>query len=297
MTTKQWSTSSFLTTNETRPNALIILNTPLVHDELFQEIWRAGDIDADTGSPSVRLCADGGANRLYDRYAERMSSNTSSAAHESTVQADTTLHKEQHDNVKSSDDVRWLPDVIKGDFDSLQPDVRRYYEDRGVTIIHDEDQFSTDLGKCVSHIVELERDSQTQYQLIIVGGLSGRLDQTVHTLHALMQLEQERDLTWAVGEESIACVLGKGDHKLAVSLNRFGKTCGILPLGQQAYVTTSGLEWDLGPTSYMFPTSLASGVSTSNHLVQENIAISTDVPIVFTAEVRTPQMSNEHGST
>lgn len=44
---------------------------------------------------------------------------------------------------------------------------------------------------------------------MIVGGLSGRLDQTIHTIHALTQLLDERgNTTWVVGRESLACVLG-----------------------------------------------------------------------------------------
>ncbi|KAM0793285.1 hypothetical protein ACM66B_000746 [Microbotryomycetes sp. NB124-2] len=283
MSRKRWNTSTFLTSNNTQQNALIILNTPLVHDALFQEIWRAA---------SVRICADGGANRLYNRYAERQQRRARGTEAETSDQAaadDVNCSRTNSTRHEMSD--AWLPDVIKGDFDSLRPHVRQYYEDRGVKVIHDADQFSTDLGKCVAHVAELERTTQSQYQLIIVGGLSGRLDQTIHTLHALMQLEQEREMTWAVGEESIACVLGKGDHELTISLERFGKTCGILPIGQEAYVTTSGLEWDLGPTSYMFPTSVASGVSTSNHLKQETLTLTTDVPVVFTAEVRVVEQS------
>lgn len=40
----------------------------------------------------------------------------------------------------------------------------------------------------------------------------------------------------------------QGTHRLEIDLERFGKTCGILPLGaSEAYVTTTGLEWNLGP--------------------------------------------------
>ena len=46
-----------------------------------------------------------------------------------------------------------------------------------------------------------------QYQLVIYGGLSGRLDQTAHTLHTLYKLRKERQWTWVVSEESLTCVL------------------------------------------------------------------------------------------
>lgn len=41
--TKHWTTESFLSVSGSdQRNALIILNTPLVHDALFRQIWAAG---------------------------------------------------------------------------------------------------------------------------------------------------------------------------------------------------------------------------------------------------------------
>lgn len=42
-TTKEWSTESFLTDvrDAARPNAMIILNTPLPHHHLFAKLWDA----------------------------------------------------------------------------------------------------------------------------------------------------------------------------------------------------------------------------------------------------------------
>lgn len=41
----------------------------------------------------------------------------------------------------------------------------------------------------------------------------------------------------------------KGTHQLNVSKAWFGDTCAVLPVGQEAKVTTKGLQWDLGPES------------------------------------------------
>ncbi|SCV68452.1 BQ2448_573 [Microbotryum intermedium] len=291
---KRWRTDTFLSRDDdARPNALIILNTPLVRDELFRKLWAAA---------SVRYCADGGANRLYDAHRLKMPDR---AARTSGDDRSTTAHDEKEDDM--------IPDLIKGDLDSLRNDVRAYYERKNVSIIHDPNQYSTDLGKCVVALTEYEATlaaklssssstpdepppTQTiiQHQLIIIGGLSGRLDQTIHTLHALTLLDQEREMTWAVGDESLACVLGQGTHEISTNLKYFGDTCGILPVGEPAKVTTSGLKWDLTPTTsdetqvfaVAYPTSIAAGVSSSNHLPQETITVTTDVPVVWTVEVR-----------
>ncbi|GAA6053352.1 hypothetical protein JCM3770_004126 [Rhodotorula araucariae] len=266
--TTLWDTHSFLSSaapsSASPPNALIILNSPLPPQPLFRRIWDAA---------SVRFCADGGANRLYDRFARGKD------------------RADDWDEQVDGDEARWLPDLVLGDLDSLRDDARRYYEAKGVRVECDPDEFSTDLGKNVSRVVALEaaQDPPRQHQLVLVGGLSGRLDQTVHTLHALTLLVEKegRERVWAIGRDSAAVVLPKGKHHLQLDLATFGKTCGILPVGvAQAHVTTTGLAWDLGPTAYMYPTSLSTAVSTSNHLVQEDVMVETDVPIVWTMEVR-----------
>ncbi|GAA5876016.1 hypothetical protein JCM16303_006993 [Sporobolomyces ruberrimus] len=268
MSAQLWDTSSFLDcTAHGRDTALVILNTPLPPQSLFRRIWKTA---------RIRYCADGGANRLYDRFVKGKG--------KAETNEEWTEEDEREEN--------WLPDLVLGDLDSLRLDVKAYYESKGVEVRHDPDEFSTDLGKNVAQLAKYEASlspASTQLQLVIVGGLSGRLDQTIHTLHALIQLVEKdgREQVWAIGKESAACILPKGKHELKIDLDSFGKTCGILPLGcQQAYVTTTGLEWDLGPTSYMYPTSLAEAVSTSNHLIQQEVTIETDVAVVWTMEVR-----------
>lgn len=46
-----------------------------------------------------------------------------------------------------------------------------------------------------------------QYELIIYGGLTGRLDQTAHTIHVLFKLSRKRRRTWVVSEDSVTCLL------------------------------------------------------------------------------------------
>ena len=52
---------------------------------------------------------------------------------------------------------RYLPDLIKGDLDSLRPDVRAFYEAHGVPVVQQDDQDSTDLMKCIQALEEKER--------------------------------------------------------------------------------------------------------------------------------------------
>jgi thiamine pyrophosphokinase len=59
----EFKPSRFLSNNSTSESKatanLIILNQPLVSFEIFKKIW---------SHTTCRICADGGANRLYDTF-------------------------------------------------------------------------------------------------------------------------------------------------------------------------------------------------------------------------------------
>lgn len=46
-----------------------------------------------------------------------------------------------------------------------------------------------------------------QYRIVFLGGLTGRLDQTAHTIHALHKLRHVRPETWVVSDQNVACLL------------------------------------------------------------------------------------------
>ncbi|KNC74682.1 hypothetical protein SARC_12778, partial [Sphaeroforma arctica JP610] len=66
--------------------ALVILNWPILSKGL-EKLWARA---------SICVCADGGANRLYDS--------------------------------RPNDREKFIPTAIKGDLDSLRPEVRKFYE-------------------------------------------------------------------------------------------------------------------------------------------------------------------------
>lgn len=106
---------------------------------------------------------------------------------------------------------------------------------QGVTVEQDPDEYSTDLGKNVARLTAIETGSlppprtpksaprtiptgQQQFQIVLIGGLSGRLDQTIHTLHAMTLLaeKEQRDRVWAIGKESAALLLTKVNQRAYV---------------------------------------------------------------------------------
>ncbi|KAF8071725.1 thiamine pyrophosphokinase [Lyophyllum atratum] len=227
--------------------ALIILNQPFSR-ALFERLW---------DSSAWHCCADGGANRLYDTFASDLESRRA-----------------------------FLPNLIKGDLDSIRREVREYYSAQGVPIVQDGDQNSTDLMKCVAALEMKEcAEGAQQYDIILLGGLAGRLDQTIHTLSYLHKLRKTRTRVFAVTDDNVGWVLDAGEHVIEIDHDLLGQTCGLLPVGIDSTVlTTSGLRWNLTETVSSFD----GMVSTSNHLVPEEkeVRIKTSKPIWWTVELR-----------
>jgi hypothetical protein len=93
--------------------ALIVANSETVTAPVIRRIWNNFD---------YRICADGGANRLFDAIIDL------------DPDADRSLY---------------VPNAIKGDLDSLRDDVRSFYASIGCDIIQDDDQDTNDLEKCI----------------------------------------------------------------------------------------------------------------------------------------------------
>jgi len=179
----------------------------------------------------------------------------------------------------------FLPDLIKGDLDSLRKDVKQYYLSLGVNVVRDGDEYSTDLGKCIKSLSEKERAEGIQYDILILGGLAGRLDQTVHTLSAVHKLRKVRERVFVISDENVAWVLDEGEHHIHIDHKAFGQTCGLLPLGiDHTTLTTQGLEWNLTDAKSEFDGLL----STSNHLLPDEpiVYVKTTEPIWWTMEIR-----------
>ncbi|KAI0264488.1 thiamine pyrophosphokinase Thi80 [Gloeopeniophorella convolvens] len=246
--------------------ALIILNQPFSRP-LLRRLWQNSD---------WHCCADGGANRLYDTL------DTSDRPTGWLGRIATWLTRPRRMEV---DD--YLPDLIKGDLDSLRDDVRRFYKTRDVSIVRDRDEYSTDLMKCVESLQEKEKADgvENPYDIVLLGGLSGRLDQTVHTLSYLHKIRKSGRRIFAVTDDNVGWVLDEGKHAISIDHTLLGQTCGLLPVGVDSTVlTTTGLKWNL--------TNAVSGfggqISTSNHLVpgEDTVYIETSRPIWWVVELR-----------
>jgi thiamine pyrophosphokinase len=241
--------------NET--TILIILNYP-IHERpslWFEHLWKVSD---------ERICADGGANRLY-QYSKD-----------------------------------YIPDRIRGDLDSLDPTVRDYYEKRNVLIEQDICQDTNDLDKALQVSVLSDNDCSAR-RIVVYGAFGGRFDQEMASLQALYNWSPK--LNWQLylySEETCAFLIPanrdceirypfydkhnlEDDTTIDAALGE-GPTCGLIPLGGKVdSIVTKGLKWDLDGMSLEF----GGLVSTSNRIMYPVVNVYASHPVVFTAELLT----------
>ncbi|ORY08261.1 thiamin pyrophosphokinase 1 [Basidiobolus meristosporus CBS 931.73] len=232
--------------NELPPFAVVVLNQPIPHkNTIFKHIWKRA---------SIRLCADGGTNRLHDAFSG------------------------------TEDLEKYIPDYVVGDFDSIRPEVKEFYEKKGVTIKKVEDQYSTDFTKCVNIVREreLERPNETPYDIVGMGAIGGRFDQTMSSIQMLHMLKDERKV-YLISDDSSTFLLDKGKHEIICNREIEGPTCGLLPIGfEKTVLTTEGLRWNLDQTV----TEFGGLVSTSNIIDSHIIKVETNKPVVWTIELK-----------
>ncbi|RMZ71947.1 thiamine pyrophosphokinase [Pyrenophora seminiperda CCB06] len=225
---------------------LLILNQPIVDFDVFSRLWKHS---------GYRVCADGGANRLFDM-----------------LKSDSTEQREDY-----------LPDLIHGDLDSLRDDVRDYYQARGVVVSRDRDQHSTDFGKCMQELSSRLPASALK-DVLVLGTLGGRVDQGLGLLHQMTKEESEHENVrlWLFSESSLTFILRSRSNVLRglQQSGVFGENVGILPIYGPASISTEGLEWDVKD----WYTQLGGRISTSNHVKADVVRIETDAPVLFTIE-------------
>ncbi|KAI1613420.1 thiamine pyrophosphokinase [Exophiala viscosa] len=245
-----WHPCGLLSGEPVHPFAIIVLNQPL----------NGKALDAVIGSASLLVCADGGANRLY-------------------------TYDQDKRNFKNR-----LPDAIIGDFDSLSKPVEEHYRAQGVPVIEDSDQYSTDFTKCLKWIrtwCHKSFDSpSTTMDVVVLGGLGGRVDQGFSQIHHLYMAENDEALLkgriYLLSEQSLSFVLANSNNRIHVAPGYFEENVGIIPVLGRTIITTSGLEWDVN----QWTTEFGGQVSTSNHIRSDKIEISFQGPRpLFTLEL------------
>lgn len=115
--------------------ALIILNEAIPSVAFLKKLWSSCTLvtsnpgsehsDLPPVAAQLRLCADGGANRLYDLLPE--SERHKSVLHRRYGTRSSRSLLGRDPLIVTDTNSRFLPDQIKGDLDSLREDVASWY--------------------------------------------------------------------------------------------------------------------------------------------------------------------------
>eukprot|EP00980_Cylindrotheca_fusiformis_P007335 scaffold1525_cov142-Cylindrotheca_fusiformis.AAC.135 len=227
---------------------MIVLNThiPRPPSPWFEQLWALS---------SYHVCADGGANRLYD------------ATYPS---------------------LEYIPELIRGDLDSIKPDVQTYYQQ------HDKCQVDKDLCQQANDLDKALQICEGYDRVVVYGAFGGRFDQEMASVHALYKWGPKfNHQLFLYNDENCAFLLPPNtlceidvtcyDTHIPKDGMGEGPTCGLLPLGVPCEsITTTGFKWDLhGDTPLIF----GDFISSSNRAMEPMVTVRASHPIVFTAEL------------
>lgn len=154
-----------------------------------------------------------------------------------------------------------LPDIVTGDFDSLDAADRDDLARRGVRIVPTPDQDYTDLDKSLAFV-----QSEGASHIRVYAATGGRLDHVFSVLSAVVKHGRAADvrLVDAVGETWLL----NGAQTLS-GPDLPGRTLSLIALGRVTGVVTTGVRWPLTGED------LAPGVrdGTLNEIVAETVLL------------------------
>uniref|UniRef100_A0A8D9AFG4 Thiamin pyrophosphokinase 1 n=1 Tax=Cacopsylla melanoneura TaxID=428564 RepID=A0A8D9AFG4_9HEMI len=186
---------------------IIILNRPItMNATILTNLWKKA---------KIRCTVDKGT----DRWISYLSENKLNPAH-------------------------FKPDIVTGDFDSINQDSIAKFETLGSEIVFTPEQTFTDFQKAVN---EIGRRVKVDY-IIAVAESNGRLDHSLSNINTLYMCK--RLPIYMMSEKSMCWVLraSGGNHIIHLN-NEFTtgkKVVGLIPVGSPVHNTyTTGLKWNL----------------------------------------------------
>jgi len=229
--------------DKSKKYGLIILNQPIRFEkERFLELWNHA---------TIKVTVDGGTNEWFS-FTRSVQQN-----------------------------IDLTPNLVTGDFDSVEPYILEYYRSLGSKIIHTPDQDETDYHKSLRQLSSELFSQNTKVECVVsIVENSGRLDHIMSNINTLLIGADILNVPlYQLSSDSVSWVLKPGQHKIHIEKPTANQWCGLIPIGKPALITTSGLKWNMVNQKLEF----GGLISSSNQFTDAAVVtVETDGPILFT---------------
>ncbi|MFU8773268.1 MAG: thiamine diphosphokinase [Anaerolineales bacterium] len=160
------------------------------------------------------------------------------------------------------------PDIIVGDLDSLSPGDKKSLEAEGIEfIVHPTMKDFTDLELAINYAVNLGA-----IDILLVGIMGGRLDQTIANLFLLTRSEWSQVHFSLITDSEIGRLIRSGEN-LTIH-GKTGDTVSLIPFSPTVDgITTNGLRWSLEKADLELGTTLGISNELANHTANIQIHI------------------------
>ena len=177
---------------------------------------------------------------------------------------------------------QYIPDLVSGDFDSIDNTLLNKYAEIGTIIKATLDQDHTDFTKCLKVIGNGYYCDGLKKIIALSYGMSDRFDQVVANVNSLFLAKQFFPSTVQVClllPQSCIYLINKGTTKIIIDPRYSLSECGLLPIFNNAVVNTCGFSSDCDNTNLEIGQMMNFLCAIPKHT--ENVTVSTNEILLF----------------
>lgn len=211
------------------------------------------------------------------------------ATYRSTVDGGTTVWHRLINNTQLAI-VRETPDLITGDFDSVDWTNVEHFRSQGARVVETKDQDRTDFTKNLMEIGKLIAEGQLDRPpdaIVAFVENTGRFDHIMANIQTLFLAKEFLNgiPVYLISSQCVTWLLEPGQHTIRLGQRDLSEAhCGLIPMAGPTRAWSSGLKWNLCEDSVL---EFGGLVSTSNSFDLDKdgeVKIRTDSPVLFTME-------------
>ena len=152
----------------------------------------------------------------------------------------------------------YSPDIILGDFDSINQKTKSIIEKMGVQIAWKPDENYTDSEKSLMHFEDeiFTKNEGKLSKVVILGAFGGRMDHTLYNLHLLWKKITQPELKYDLfmfDDLNLVTGIKAGKTLIKYPINfTKQKGCGLVTMGKCDTISTKGLKYNMGILKFYF---------------------------------------------